>query len=343
MARLWVVVVVFALVGVVRSAQVGVPFRDPGGAWLVSRVALTVVIALALVVLDTAVRTVRAARADGVRPTGRLLLATGRARWTPARLALTWAVLLAYNATWFVYHNLKSWDAFNLPRDALLAGWDRTLLGGHVPAVVLHDLLGRGVATHVLATWYETFGTLVLVAFPAVAVLAPRLTQACAGIAAFVWTWVLGTAGYYLIPSSGPFHSAPQHFADLPHTSIQDTQQRYMSQVAHLLAHPEAHDAYAQVSAFPSLHVGVTATILGAAWWHRLRGVTAVLGVYLVGTLLATVHLGWHFAVDLPAGLLVAALAWVLGPLTVGARRPRRRAGRRGPGATTTGGAPPPG
>jgi membrane-associated phospholipid phosphatase len=37
--------------------------------------------------------------------------------------------------------------------------------------------------------------------------------------------------------------------------------------------------------------------------------------------MVATVYLGWHFAVDLPAGLAIAALAWVLGPLTVGVHR----------------------
>ena len=45
------------------------------------------------------------------------------------------------------------------------------------------------------------------------------------------------------------------------------------------------------------------------------------LAVFLAGTMVATVYLGWHFAVDVPAGLAIAALAWVLGPLTVGVRR----------------------
>ena len=101
---------------------------------------------------------------------------------------------------------------------------------------------------------------------------------------------------------------------------IQDTQAQYLAQRDHLLAHPHAADAFAQISAFASLHVAVTAAILGLAWWHRLRRTTVVLAVFLAGTCVATVYLGWHFAVDVPAGLLIAALAWVLGPLTVGVR-----------------------
>jgi membrane-associated phospholipid phosphatase len=107
---------------------------------------------------------------------------------------------------------------------------------------------------------------------------------------------------------------------------VQDTQQRYMAQRADLLAHPQAHDAFAQVSAFASLHIGVAAVIMGLAWWHRLRRTAVVLAVFLAGTAVATVYLGWHFAVDIPAGLAIAALAWVLGPLTVGVRdRPAPR------------------
>ena len=62
------------------------------------------------------------------------------------------------------------------------------------------------------------------------------------------------------------------------------------------------------------------ALVLLLAWWNRLRRTTIALAVFLVGTMVATVYLGWHFAVDLPAGIAIAALAWVLGPLTVGVR-----------------------
>ena len=315
-ARLWAVVVCFIGVGVARSAQVGIPFRDPHGAYLVSRVTLTLWIFLGLVALDGLIR-------SGRPLSVRRVWSTIRTRWTPGRLALAWVALLAYHATYFTYHNLKSWDVFNAPRDAMLTEWDRWLFLGHSPAVLLHDLLGQDAAARVLMVWYETFPTLVVVAFPAAVVLARRTRDAYAGIAAFVWVWILGTATYYAIPSLGPFHAEPGDFSGLPHMMIQDTQVRYMSQRDYLLAHPHASDAFAQVSAFASLHVGVTATILGLAWWHRLRRTTAVIAVFLAGTMVATVYLGWHFAVDVPAGLAIAALAWILGPLTVGAgRRP---------------------
>jgi membrane-associated phospholipid phosphatase len=281
-------------------------------------VALTVGIFAGLVVVDGGLRTRR-------RRSPRRVLGTIRARWTPTRLALAWSALLAYHLTYFSYHNLKSWNSFNTVRDGMLEHWDRWLFFGHSPAVLLHDLLGQHAAAWVLMAWYETFGTVVIVAFPAAVVLATRVRDAYAGIAALVWIWILGTATYYALPTLGPFHAAPQDFSGLPHMMIQDTQARYMAQRAYLLAHPHASDAFAQVAAFASLHVGVTATILGLAWWHRLRRTTIVCGVFLAGTVVATVYLGWHFAVDDVAGLGIAALAWWLGPLTVGARRPPPR------------------
>lgn len=199
----------------------------------------------------------------------------------------------------------------------------RWLFAGHSPAVLLHDLLGQHAAAWVLMGWYETFPTLVVVAFPAAVVLAKRMRDAYVSIAALVWVWILGTASYYAIPSLGPFDSSPQEFAGLPHTMIQDTQARYMAQRADLLAHPTAPDAFAQVAAFASLHVGVTAVILGIAWWHRLRRATVVLVVFLLGTMVATVYLGWHFAVDDLAGLAIAAASWWLAPRTVGVRHRR--------------------
>jgi hypothetical protein len=304
----------FVAVGAARSAAVGVPFRDPHGAYLLTRVALTAGVSLGLVALDGLLRSGRPFAA-------RRALATVRARWTPRRTALAAAALLAYHVTYFTYHNLKSWNAFNPVRDDVLAGWDRWLFVGHSPAVLLHDLLGQHAAAWVLMVWYEVFPTLVVLAFPAAVVLPRRLADGYAGIAALVWVWILGTASYYAVPSLGPFTAQPADFAGLPRMPIQDTQARYLAERDDLLAHPGAADAFAQVAAFASLHVAVTAAILGLAWWHGLRRTTVVLSVFLLGTMVATVYLGWHFAVDVPAGLLVGVLGWVLGPLTVGVRR----------------------
>jgi membrane-associated phospholipid phosphatase len=158
----------------------------------------------------------------------------------------------------------------------MLLAWDRWLFLGHDPAVLLHHALG----THAAAV-----------------VLADGVRDGAVLIASLVCVWILGVASYYAIPSLGPFHSAPGAFSSLPHTMMQDTQARYL----------------APVSAFASLHVAVTATLVLMAAHYRLRRTTVVLSAYLAVVMVATVYLGWHFAVDVLAGLAIAVVGVWLG------------------------------
>jgi membrane-associated phospholipid phosphatase len=319
-ARIWVVVAVFAAVTVLRSVQVGIPLRDPAGAVLAWRLVISLVLLVVLAVVDQVVRGGRS------QWTARGVLAGLRTRWTGSRIRLTVGALVAYHLVYFCYHNLKSWDVFNHPRDAMLLRWDRWLFLGHSPAVLLHDLLGQHVAAYVLMVFYESFSTLITVAVVAAVVFVDRVRDGYVFIASAIWVWILGVGSYYLIPSLGPFSSAPREFAGLPHTMIQDTQARYMGQRAHLLAHPHASDAFAQVSAFASLHVAMTTLVVLMAQYYGLRRTTRVLAVFLVVTMVATVYLGWHFAVDDAAGLVIAFAGTFLGRRMV---YPRGRAQAR--------------
>ena len=304
---IWAAVLVFVGLTLLRSAKVGIPLRDPGGDILLDRVAISLGFLVVYGVVDALWRTWK------LKMPLRRTWSVAHARWTPRRLALALSGLAAYHVTYFCYHNLKSWDVYNAPRDAMLLRWDRWLFFGHSPAVLLHDVLGQHVAAWVLAYWYETFGTLVLFAVVAPVVFVNDIRRGWVAMCAGAWIWILGTASYYAIPSLGPFNSAPQEFDGLPHMMIQDTQARYMGQRAQLLTDPHAHDAFAQVSAFASLHVGVTTVIFLMARYYGYRVISRLLGVFLVGTILATVYLGWHFFVDDAAGLALGFLAVWLG------------------------------
>jgi len=310
-ARLWLVVVLFAAVTAVVAHQVGIPVRDPHGAWLRTRLVLTLATFLILVLLDAGIHAPRRGW------TARRMLDTLRRRWTPGRLVLVLSALLAYYVVYFCYHNLKSWVVFQHPRDEMLQQWDRWLFLGHSPAVLLHDVLGQGIAAYVLMAIYISFSVVVLVAVAAAVVFTPAIRDGCVFIASAIWVWILGVGSYYLIPSIGPFSSAPQDFAGLPHTVIQDTQTHYLAQRVHLLTDPLAPDATAQVAAFASLHVAVTALILLMTHYYRLRRTAWVMTAYLIGVVLATIYLGWHFAVDVAAGLVIAGVALLLGRLTI--------------------------
>jgi membrane-associated phospholipid phosphatase len=227
------------------------------------------------------------------------------------------AGLLAYQTVYLCYRNLKSWDVFRTPQDDMLLKWDKWLFFGHSPAVLLHDLLGQDLAARVLTDLYESFSTLVTIALVAALAFTPTVRSAYVFVVSAMWAWILGVGSYYLIPSLGPFYAAPAEFAGLTRTSIQHTQEIYVLQRANLLAEPHVNEHFAQISAFASLHCALTFLIFLMARFYGLRKLSWVAGLYLVGTLLATVYLGWHFAVDDVAGLLLAWVAVQLGKLTV--------------------------
>ena len=320
--RVLALVLAFAAVTWARSRQVDIPFKDPHGKLFRAKLPDTAEMLLLFVVADVLVRWLRGRR-DGAT-----LWSTIRTRWTPYRLVMIAAGLVAYFVVYICYRNLKSWDVLLTPHDAMLLRWDRWLFLGHSPAVLLHDLLGKGLAARLLTDLYESFSWLVTFALVAALAFTPTVRQAYVFVVSAMWAWILGVGSYYLIPSLGPFHEAPQEFAGLRRTSIQATQEAYVEQRAHLLAHPQAADAFAQISAFASLHCALTCLIWLMARYYGLRIVSWVVFAFLVGTVLATVYLGWHFVVDDIAGIAIAWVAVQLGKLTVTGttRIPRRGA-----------------
>ncbi len=148
-------------------------------------------------------------------------------------------------------------------------------------------------------------------------VFADRIRDGYVLLISAMWVWVLGVASYYLIPTLGPFASAPGDFASLPPTSIPVTQAEYLAARAHLLAHPAAGDAFASISAFASLHVGFTCMVVLMLRYYGLTRLARVLTAYLVAVMVATVYFGWHFVLDDVAGIVLAALAVLLGRLVI--------------------------
>ena len=145
-----------------------------------------------------------------------------------------------------------------------------------------------------------------------------------------MWVWIFGTLTYYLVPTLGPFHQSPGTFAGLPHSIVTETQARYVAQRAHLVAHPQAADAAAQIAAFASLHVGVSTVIWLMLRYYGFRRIGVVWGIYLGLTMIATVYLGWHYVLDDVVGFAMAAAAVWLGIRTI---HPRGRVPRRELGA----------
>ena len=313
----WSVVAVFVLVTAARSAQVGIPLRDPAGAIFRVRLAKAVVALVLLALGDAVVRT--ALGGWSWRGVARRL----RSRWTRERIALVVSGLLAYHVVYVCYRNLKSWDAFLSDRDHGMLSLDRAVFLGHSPAVLLHDLLGQNTAAVVLAVVYRSFTNLVPLSVVGTLALLPRVREAYVLLCSAMWVWILGVASYYLVPTLGPFASAPAEFAGLTRTAITTSQETYLAERAHLLAAPGAGDAFASISAFASLHVGFTCMVVLVAHYYRWRRTTIVMTVYLAAVMVSTVYFGWHFVADDVAGVLLALAAVALGRLMVNPRGSR--------------------
>ncbi|MGH3358857.1 MAG: phosphatase PAP2 family protein [Nocardioidaceae bacterium] len=307
----WVVVALFAAITVAWSIHVDVPIRDPNGRMFVRRLVLSLGLFAAFCALDAGYR-LRSSRLTAAR-----FAETIRTKWTGPRLLIAVTGLLAYHLVYLLYHNLKSWVVFQDVQDDRLLRLDAWMLGGHSPAALLHDLLGQQVAAHVLAGVYEAFSYLVTVSFVACVVFSRQIRNGYVFLTSAIWTWILGAGAYYLIPSLGPFASAPEEFAGLSRTFIDSRQANLLADRAHLLQHPEAGDAFASIGAFASLHVGFTFMILLMMRYYGFRRATQAMTVFLIGTIVATLYFGYHFIIDDIAGLLLGYLAVVLGRRTV--------------------------
>jgi membrane-associated phospholipid phosphatase len=326
-------VVVFGIVAIARSRHLDIPFRDPHGKLFSHKIVGTVQMLVVFVLVDIVVRWFRARRsAEAHSGLGASLWRAARNRWTPYRVGMIALGLLAYQVVYLCYRNLKSWDAFNTNRDHELQAVDRAMFGGHTPAVLLHDLFGEHTAAIVFADIYNSFPKLVTVSVVGALVFVRPVRRAYLFLSSMIWVWILGTASYYAVPSLGPFATYPQDFAGLTETSVTRSQQTYLEQRAHLLANPAAHDAYASISAFASLHVGVTCVIMLMAHRYGHRKLAIALGLYLAAVMVSTIYVGMHFVLDDVAGVLIAVLAVKLGQLTVGSSVPPKREPRPGRG-----------
>jgi hypothetical protein len=315
----WLTVAVFGIIAIVWSQHVGVGFKDPGGRMFRGKIAYSLSGLVIALVADAAWRWWRTPRdSSGARRSIRRTLAQ---RWSPERLLLLVGGLAAYHLVYFCYRNLKSWDSFNTPRDDWLLRVDRDLFGGHSPAVLLHDLLGQHTAAYALMDVYRSFTYLTATSVVIALVFSRTIRRGYVFLVAAMWTWILGTASYYLIPSLGPFASAPQEFAGLPHTSITDTWAEYLLQRQEFLADPTAPTSFVSISAFASLHTGFTALVCFMAFYYGHKWLGSALAVYLVAIMVSTIYWGWHFTLDDIAGLVLAAIAVALGHVMV---RPRR-------------------
>ena len=220
--------------------------------------------------------------------------------------------MLAFYATYLAYRNLKSVVPLLRPGDLFdrqLADFDRGLFAGHDPAVLLHDALGTGLATHVLSGVYMVFFLFIPGTLVAALVFSRRLNGGLFYATALSLNWLLGAVSYFVLPSLGPIYVDPGTFGGLAGTDAGQLQAVLLDQRLEFLSDPATGVAQS-IGAFASLHVSIFVTAALAAHLLELpRAAKLIAWILVVLTVLATIHLGWHYVADDLGGIAIAVLA----------------------------------
>ncbi|MCW2739483.1 phosphatase PAP2 family protein [Nocardioides sp.] len=319
-----VVAAVMAMLAALVAWTHHLPLRDPDGASLPTWFRLPVIVASA-VALDVATRWVLLVRRGGTAP-GAAFRAVLVERWNRDQIRFTVSGLVTWYVAYVAFRNLKSYVPFVTDRlaDPQLARLDRLLWLGHDPAVLLHETLGTTWANWVMAAVYLIWIGLVPATLAIALVWTRRSTAGAWYVTAISLNWCLGAALYYAVPSLGPTYSYPGWFSSLPHTPNTAVRDVLLTDRIEVLSGPWDTHTVQTIAAFASLHVAVMVTVCLIAEAMRLPALVRVAAwTFLALTIVATIYLGWHFFVDVIAGVGVGVAAVALAGRATG--NPLRR------------------
>ncbi|HNC53243.1 MAG TPA: phosphatase PAP2 family protein [Accumulibacter sp.] len=221
------------------------------------------------------------------------------------------AVFAAYTCIAY-FHTMIKGSLFILavPNDILLWNADALLLGKSYYQLLAHWRSSHGSIVQFLDIAY--IGLLQQVCWSALFFHGARdWVNGRRYLAAMFLIYSIGPAIYFVVPSKGPIFYAPDLFRDL-RMLAPDTWHlaRFLTWSTDSTVAGILHEIspFAYIAALPSLHVGI-ALIMFAAM-RQSATVSLFNAVLLALTVAATNILGWHYAVDLLAGLMLGALSW---------------------------------
>lgn len=321
-----------ALIGAVTflaSAALDRPVADPEGSFLGPSWVRLPVLCLTAIVVDLLPRALWKGRLDPVR-TLAAVRERLRTHWTPARLQLVVVGISCFYIVYVAYRNLKSLLPLvrEVKYDRELRLLDRTLLLGHDPATLLHDLLGTGLSAHVLSTVYLAYIPLVAILVTVWLVWSSNIGYGWWFVTAQGIAWTLGTVSYYLLPTLGPGIMYPWLTSDLTPTGTSELMDSLVySRQGFLWGGGD----YQGVAGFASLHTAI-ALLWALMAQHTVRSILVrrVLWVNFALTVVATLYFGWHHIADDIGGAAIAYAAFWLGARVTGHRL-------RGPDRTDVG------
>lgn len=254
-----------------------------------------------------------------------------RATTDPAELRTRWMLcaVLATGVTLPLFQVFKQvvLPMRGFPFDAFLASLEYTMFGGRDAWEVTHSLFGSLWATLVLDAAYAIWLPMMFL-FPMVVAAAVHNVEARGRlIGTWVASWVLiGSIGAWFLGSAGPCY-----YNDLvgPHAGfarmhgalvVLDGQAQQFGLAIRALYFQDMLEATqaggnldfaSGISAMPSMHVAM-ASLFAIAGYQRSRTLGVIFTVYAVMIWIASVHLGWHYALDGMVGTAMMGALWAL-------------------------------
>jgi hypothetical protein len=225
-----------------------------------------------------------------------------------------WGVVLAY-----LQLTCLTWTKSLIPiagplwADHFLANLDFWLFGIDPWRIMVPVLAPVGQLVDIL---YGLWLTLLMLMLAAVLYAPASARKANVAFSFFTTTALTGVFGQFLLPSGGPIYwerlGLGDRFAALP----SEPHARLIANYLWRRFTGEAVDFGTGISAFPSMHVALTAWMVFAihALFPKLRPLA---WFYFFAILVGSVYLGWHYLVDSIAGAIGAVLCYWLAGTTL--------------------------
>jgi PAP2 superfamily protein len=259
------------------------------------------------------------------RPSGSLYAALKRdlaARFCRERLVNLLIPVLLTPLFFGTFSSFKTLIPFIAPFswDETFMRWDRWLHGDVHPWQLVQPLLGTRFATVAIDALYYGWIPGILLIFTWQVVSTKRAALRMRFLISFLLSWMLiGTVLATALSSAGPcYFGRITGLAD-PYVPL-IAHLQYIAQDVHLFAlstqdmlwqayQHRATTIGSGISAMPSMHVAI-AVLLALFGWRLGRRTGWLLTIFLVLTMLGSVHLGWHYAIDGYVSGIVSALVW---------------------------------
>ena len=194
---------------------------------------------------------------------------------------------------------------------------DRLLHFGVDPYIFLHGVLGWNLSLTFFTGMYNVWLIVIYVALFTICFLRPGSTVRMQFLISFLLVWALGgNLSAIIFSSAGPPYYALQGHGDT-YKPLMDMLDAHAATGALTVVDTQRllwdfysrPDTFNLISAFPSMHVA-SSTLVAIFAFRLSHWAAYALTGFAIIILIGSVLLGWHYAVDSYAGVLIALVIW---------------------------------